>query len=290
MQTECFPAIGTVTHRKSAAFTLIELLVVIAIIAILAAILFPVFAQARSKARQTACLSNTKQLGTATMLYVQDYDETYPPSMYDTGTTGTQGRVFRNRRYAFELIASYVKADQLMVCPSANNPDAITFAQTPALASVLPLTYGLNMDRHVNTDSPNIAGSPDLWVRAAMWGNSDALITTPAETILLSDSTAIFVSSNRAIQPQWSGNAQGFAWGMSTAADRHNGGVNITWADGHAKWQKVDSTNCILIARGATVDRCTTYDNGGYKFLTQDPVSGKSYYFQMDKTGIAKPN
>ncbi len=60
-------------------FTLIELLVVIAIIAILAAILFPVFAQAREKARQTTCTSNLKQIGTAFMMYVQDYDETYPP-------------------------------------------------------------------------------------------------------------------------------------------------------------------------------------------------------------------
>src|SRR5687768_4984553 len=60
-------------------FTLIELLVVIAIIAILAAILFPVFAQAREKARQTACLSNCKQMGTGAMLYAQDYDEIMPP-------------------------------------------------------------------------------------------------------------------------------------------------------------------------------------------------------------------
>jgi len=60
-------------------FTLIELLVVIAIIAILAAILFPVFAQAREKARQTSCLSNLKQIGLSTMMYVQDYDETFPP-------------------------------------------------------------------------------------------------------------------------------------------------------------------------------------------------------------------
>jgi prepilin-type N-terminal cleavage/methylation domain-containing protein len=59
-------------------FTLIELLVVIAIIAILAAILFPVFAQARESARQATCLSNMKQIGTASMMYVQDYDETYP--------------------------------------------------------------------------------------------------------------------------------------------------------------------------------------------------------------------
>src|SRR5689334_18307951 len=78
---------GTPRHGKSA-FTLIELLVVIAIIAILAAILFPVFAQARAKARQISCLSNMKQLGTAFMGYVQDYDETYPPVDYDDPVLG----------------------------------------------------------------------------------------------------------------------------------------------------------------------------------------------------------
>ncbi|MDE3077680.1 MAG: prepilin-type N-terminal cleavage/methylation domain-containing protein, partial [Chloroflexota bacterium] len=66
----------TVTHRRSnEAFTLIELLVVIAIIAILAAILFPVFAQAREEARKTVCLSNVRQLATANEMYIQDYDE-----------------------------------------------------------------------------------------------------------------------------------------------------------------------------------------------------------------------
>ncbi len=70
---------------KRSAFTLIELLVVIAIIAILAAILFPVFAQAREKARQITCVSNQKQIGTALLLYTQDYDETYPMVSYNSG-------------------------------------------------------------------------------------------------------------------------------------------------------------------------------------------------------------
>src|SRR5690349_4121179 len=74
-----------IMHRKERiekGFTLIELLVVIAIIAILAAILFPVFAQAREKARQTTCLSNTKQMGLGLMMYAQDYDETMTPAYY----------------------------------------------------------------------------------------------------------------------------------------------------------------------------------------------------------------
>src|SRR6266852_4197702 len=69
--------------RKRNGFTLIELLVVIAIIAILAAILFPVFAQARAKARQTVCLSNVKQIGLGMMMYTQDYDETYTVDAWD---------------------------------------------------------------------------------------------------------------------------------------------------------------------------------------------------------------
>src|SRR5213082_792156 len=99
-------------RMRRTGFTLIELLVVIAIIAILAAILFPVFAQAREKARQASCLSNLKQLGTAIMMYVQDYEESYPLYVhYPKGDF-----------YWFDMINPYVKAQNsrtsIFVCPS----------------------------------------------------------------------------------------------------------------------------------------------------------------------------
>lgn len=93
--------------RAQSAFTLIELLVVIAIIAIRAAILFPVFAQAREKARQTACLSNMKQIGLAIMQYTQDYDETYPMKLYDDSKGWETARANNWRSLTLPYLKSY---------------------------------------------------------------------------------------------------------------------------------------------------------------------------------------
>jgi prepilin-type N-terminal cleavage/methylation domain-containing protein/prepilin-type processing-associated H-X9-DG protein len=100
-------------HRSRKGFTLIELLVVIAIIAILAAILFPVFAQAREKARQSSCQSNLKQIGTAIKMYVQDYDEQGLQYWY---TSGGPGGTFPNW---MEMVLPYSKNDKVFMCPSA---------------------------------------------------------------------------------------------------------------------------------------------------------------------------
>ncbi len=111
-------------------FTLIELLVVIAIIAILAAILFPVFAQARGKARQIACLSNTKQMSSSTIMYVQDYDETLPGYRFN-GSAGSNlnpyasdarvGSGAKNVIFINQLLNPYIKNNDVWKCPSGIN-------------------------------------------------------------------------------------------------------------------------------------------------------------------------
>ena len=106
-------------HHTRHAFTLIELLVVIAIIAILAAILFPVFARAREKARQTSCLSNIKQIVLAFMMYAEDYDETMPMGVYPDWTTYWDTKVdWGGNVIGDKLITPYTKNQQLAACPS----------------------------------------------------------------------------------------------------------------------------------------------------------------------------
>ena len=110
--------------QRKHGFTLIELLVVIAIIAILAAILFPVFAQAREKARQASCQSNLKQIGLAFKMYVQDYDEKWPQSSPITccsnGRLGSVGQDFGFNGWISNALRPYTKNQQIYICPSLN--------------------------------------------------------------------------------------------------------------------------------------------------------------------------
>jgi prepilin-type N-terminal cleavage/methylation domain-containing protein/prepilin-type processing-associated H-X9-DG protein len=110
-------------RQRSRGFTLIELLVVIAIIAILAAILFPVFAKAREAARKTSCLSNMKQIGTAAQMYAQDYDEVMPTVIFANYPAGFWGSPTWNAYgwgYIFTLLDPYTKNTGIYACPSAN--------------------------------------------------------------------------------------------------------------------------------------------------------------------------
>src|SRR5256886_1089847 len=102
-------------RSTQAGFTLIELLVVIAIIAVLAAILFPVFAQAREKARQASCLSNMKQQGAAVMMYAQDYDETLPP-WWVPNPVPSNPRGWGDIIYWYVNLLPYVKSREILRC------------------------------------------------------------------------------------------------------------------------------------------------------------------------------
>src|SRR5688572_13499425 len=109
-------------------FTLIELLVVIAIIALLAAILFPVFARARENARKTSCMNNVKQIGLAWVTYAQDYDEMTVPYSDNGGSTG------RHFNWRF-ILQSYIKSQQALKCPSSAGNIGISYALNASVAS-----------------------------------------------------------------------------------------------------------------------------------------------------------
>src|SRR5258706_471850 len=121
---------------KRPGFTLIELLVVIAIIAILAAILFPVFAQARESARMASCLSNLRQIGTGTLMYIQDYDEKYPSTIawgrMWTGVWVADPAVPDSLRYLPEMVNPYIKNKDIWFCPTVQRQGkAFGFWGTP---------------------------------------------------------------------------------------------------------------------------------------------------------------
>jgi prepilin-type N-terminal cleavage/methylation domain-containing protein/prepilin-type processing-associated H-X9-DG protein len=184
---------------RRAGFTLIELLVVIAIIAILAAILFPVFARAREKARQTSCLSNQKQIGLAWTMYVQDYDENIPPYSirYPDDSWGPKW---------YTIIEPYLKNEQILVCPSNRGVDR---------------SYAYNGYFLVN---PQWDMYPDHSA------NFLSEIEEPASTIVLGESKNnyffLYLPSHKNIDSL----KDRFTF------DRHNGGCNYSFADGHAKW------------------------------------------------------
>ncbi len=177
-------------------FTLIELLVVIAIIAILAAILFPVFARAREKARQSACLSNVKQICLGFQMYIQDYDETLPPYRYSSSSTP--------RLYWYQVIEPYLKNTEILQCPSRQMNTA-------------PVDYGYNYDI-------------DFFVLARIPEPSTTCVINDSRNMLshhppMADTTTLdkFKEGTYLDSPR-------------SPRCPHNEGLNMGFLDGHAKW------------------------------------------------------
>ena len=195
--------------RKKIGFTLIELLVVIAIIAILAAILFPVFARARENARRASCLSNLKQIGIAVMQYTQDYDEKYMHQHEDLTTPA-------NSYLWFQPLQPYIKSEQVFRCPS-KTPDSSGaesdylmngfFAHETALASFQNVAEQIMLSERADG-----IGDIDYHPWAPM-GSSP--LTTPPDPD----------EFDNVIEHK-----------------RHFDGSNYLFADGHAKWMKWERT------------------------------------------------
>ena len=209
-------------------FTLIELLVVIAIISILAAILFPVFARARENARRTSCLSNLKQSGLAVMMYTQDYDEMYPrsiqctlPSCADTTTLNA------NNVKWFDLLEPYTKSRQSFACPSSSFQDSIVSGHYGANYLVL---------KYYNTAPLNIAG---VKAPASTYMTMDAGTYTISMSWVDAVSGASYIPGVGDAGVDCSGSYNQFR--ADCQKGRHFGGVNVNFADGHAKWLKTST-------------------------------------------------
>ena len=244
----CKNQVGTNRDRKRTGFTLIELLVVIAIIAILAAILFPVFARARENARRASCQSNLKQLGLGVLQYVQDYDEILPGSLMDNPNATPQGGYQVGGTYWiwYQLIYPYTRSMQIVVCPSSSSPDYATpfrgnYASN-GVAMFAPAGGASNAWGDTGTVKDSQFASPAstyLLLDGGQWSIDPYYIALRGSAI---GSYYLPGSGDAGIPPDGSSppSANG-AWFQSDyQSGRHFGGVNVEFADGHVKWLKSD--------------------------------------------------
>lgn len=216
-------------------FTLIELLVAIAIIAILAAILFPVFAQAREAARRTTCLSNMKQTGLAFLMYAQDYDELFPcagrgANITEPGTTldmygGVRSGDWLEIRFWTGMLQPYIKNRQIFFCPSGTPEDGVPKAITPNNTMTI---------RQMGYIQENMAWNYDGLTPRYNFGPLGG-VERPAECMMIMD------AAESAIGPWGPNTPTRLRQHIEYAGRRHHGMANITYVDGHAKAMKVDA-------------------------------------------------
>jgi len=237
------------TRGKKSGFTLIELLVVIAIIAILAAILFPVFARARENARRTSCLSNVKQIALGIFMYSQDYDEKLPTYYVnlDGAANYQSGADADSDKGWAQTMQPYLKSTQIFQCPSESGAPTAAEIESGAEYS-------------------------DYWLNLEASGKSDATFDYPSQTVLLGDggagSAAYIASGCSSTGVDADGHCTAHAGTNVHAyipgggATRHLDGTNFGFADGHVKWLKgvvnagTNNPNSTAVYDGAsTVDR-----------------------------------
>ena len=236
-------------RRPSRGFTLIELLVVIAIIAILAAVLFPVFASAREKARQASCMSNLRQMGLASRSYASDYDDVVVPCyLYQRHpSSGTLPKGAAILRWFPDLLAPYCKNDDIAVCPNWSSTYEYGRDSFPpgtgANHRVLRWSYGGNNWHwwpNGESNDPDLVGvmgvnRPGLSINA-----SEADIRNPANAIMLLDAVSLEI---------WSPTYHDYAKGNVPVTQdsypavgfvhlRHQRGFNTLFVDTHTKWLK----------------------------------------------------
>jgi len=216
-------------------FTLIELLVVIAIIAILAAILFPVFSRAREQARKAACLSNMKQIGTAFAMYTQDWDEKVP--QFDCGCASyRQGRI---NLCHFAKLQPYIKNYSIYICPSLGDGPTgqETCGKEPEIAR---LHYGANI---AIAWYPGLSRWPKPAEAVAIAESGGAIWGGIWNTGYVGNCKDLSVEINVSAGEDWAGNEWSncpWTW-VWFARNRHSEGLNVVFMDGHAKWTKLDS-------------------------------------------------
>ena len=201
-----------------AAFTLIELLVVIAIIAILAAILFPVFAQARENARKTVCVSNEKQIGTATALYYHDYDERFCAQPVEASAIQEAGGDSWNY---YNALFPYLKNKQVWLCPD-------DVANTNPVLKVEPPNMGYHFNGNI------IMGSVSM-PKAAML----AEIQAPSNLVLMRESGVGTVYNRAYLRPYPGQCDDTIGWTPPPGSQNrfpHRNGINLLITDTHVKW------------------------------------------------------